>query len=597
MISVLIGLSESKAEQIRGVIGKDMEFHSYPNLNAFFADSKRFRELDKLFLWDSISVGTRPEVSDALARLAGICANLYHAPEVCFVEQDRSACAFVHENTLNVEHHMIVCCGGLNDMMPILGAFFTKSLSSLETSGVIHGVYTAADYQKDMEAITLTADFDGMDEFEMSGGGGASGGADAFDPNDLFGGDDDFGSAGSAATASEPDEFDMAGMFDDVPSQASDEAVPGGGVEGFDEFDGADNGPTVGGGFGGDEFEVTQQPVFEDVPPVSAAPVGGDEFSAVGASAQPTEISFDMPTGEVPMQEEATVTPDPTSRSGKDLMKGLKTLTHSQGRAIAVCGTADSGTTTVAYNMGVVLAGLGFRVLLVDLTGSSHGLSQISLDGFRMIPYDSMVVRNLIQGGLTSIGKPMVVRKNLAIACCGVGVDPYNVAEIYTEQQLYKVHNQLASKFDFIIYDMDLKDVLSFYKGFAVVGDTVCTFKGSMSGAMRMMCEFGNADDLDTSELILQSARFLPTQVVDATWSLGGAIVHGRKVSLKGVDTILDEILGGESDFDFNAVSLLPTFVYDPMVVRSECTKKAYVETSRGAMNYFMSVVGEVTGC
>lgn len=470
---------------------------------------------------------------------------------------------------------------------------------------------------------------------------------DDFETEDDFGDSDDFEEAEPAQGAVAPppqvqgftdaeDEFDEFEGGSNQFEEADDAPVmpqePYGDEErDFDEpsivdFDASDFSDAPSGGFGAeveeDEFEARETNDFDDfeeapaptpvvapVPVVAPAPMGEvDEFAgSAPVQPQPQPVQTQAPVkkglfGKKPKKQPAPApvapTPEQTAQAlddaqvaavenaelSKSALNVLKSVCSKRCCQITVTGERGAGKSTVAMNLGNILS-KHFKVLVVDMDGETRGISYIQNDIIQNIAPEEPGMRSIFSAGLNSGNKPFNVRNNLAISTVGLASDTFKTNEVFTVNNVTRAHNQLMKSFDFIIYDIPLEAALDKLTSFITTSYVLYCVEASNYGFMNLLFRIGNLEDSSVAQQLTENAIIVPTKSSGYSY-VGNIPVKNTKQALKAVQSIGDELVGGECELDFASMEFAAALPFNDAVQHCVGSKNFYSDTRVGFKEY-----------
>jgi cellulose biosynthesis protein BcsQ len=381
------------------------------------------------------------------------------------------------------------------------------------------------------------------------------------------------------------DEFEEApamGDFDDFEEAPAAEEFADA------EEDTADNLPT------GDEDEFDDDkaaapaaapiptPVAEPEPPKKKGFFGKKQKAAPAAA--PVVAPVATPAATAAALDEAQLAAVENAELSKSALNVLKSVCAKRCCQITVTGEHCSGKSTVAMNLGNVLS-KHFKVLVVDMDGETRGISYMHNDIIQNIPVDDSGMRSIFSAGLNSGNKPFVVKKNLAVSTMGLASDTFKTNEVFIVNNVTRAHNQLMHSFDFIIYDMPLDAALDKLTGFITTSYILYCVEANNYGFTNLLFRIANVDDNAVAQQLVENAIIVPTKSSGYSF-VGNIPVKNTKQALRAVQSIANELVGGECELDFASMEFAATLPFNPQVQQMVGSKHFYSDSAKGFKEY-----------
>lgn len=391
--------------------------------------------------------------------------------------------------------------------------------------------------------------------------------------------------------------------FDDSDFEEETPTAPAFGAGGFDvedEFEAKDVEDF-------DDFEATPTtPPVETPAPSVTDMSGADEFGA-GAPVAPVPLPVPVaepkkkkglfgkkdknpaPAQPTPAQtaealEDAQMAAVENAELSKSALNVLKSVCSKRCCQITVTGERGSGKSTVAMNLGNILS-KHFKVLVVDMDGETRGISYIQNDIIQNLAPEEPGMRSIFSAGLNSGNKPFTVRNNLGISTVGLASDTFKTNEVFTVNNVSRAHSQLTKSFDFIIYDIPLDAALDKLANFITTSYILYCVEASNYGFMNLLFRIGNLEDNALAQQIVENAIIVPTKSSGYSY-VGNIPVKNTKQALKAVQSIGDELVGGECELDFASMEFAAALPFDKKVQEVVGSKHFYSDTGKGFKEY-----------
>lgn len=468
------------------------------------------------------------------------------------------------------------------------------------------------DFEDDFE----TEDDNSIDTFEDAGAGQGAVApppktSPLFDEEDEFEGEsNDFEEADEDAPVAPQEPYGDDAVEFDAPN-----------IPNFDDsdFEEAPSAPAFNGGFDDvDEFEAKTVEDFDDFEaapepaPIAPAPTvtdtsGMDEFSGSAPVAPvpvpvpvvepkkkkglfgkkekaPAPVAQPTPAQTAEALEDAQVAAVENAELSKSALNVLKSVCSKRCCQITVTGERGSGKSTVAMNLGNILSKY-FKVLVVDMDGETRGISYIQNDIIQNLAPEEPGMRSIFSAGLNSGNKPFTVRNNLGISTVGLASDTFKTNEVFTVNNVSRAHSQLTKSFDFIIYDIPLDAALDKLANFITTSYILYCVEANNYGFMNLLFRIGNLDDNALAQQIVENAIIVPTKSCGYAY-VGNIPVKNTKQALKAVQSIGDELVGGECELDFASMEFAAALPFDKKVQEVVGSKHFYSDTGKGFKEY-----------
>lgn len=264
--------------------------------------------------------------------------------------------------------------------------------------------------------------------------------------------------------------------------------------------------------------------------------------------------------------------------------------TAKSGCNIVVTGCCGCGNSTVAYNLAVVLAKLGFKTLIVDFDTVDRSLSYIGSDSYEALGLESMSLESAINQGVRLGSAIRGVRKGLYAIGLGAAVDAYSFEETVKVENIAKFMSDAKTQFEFVVYDIPLYTSLGKCTTAVSICDRLLLTSGAnTSDIMKTITALTNIED-DT----LLRMMFTKSTPVFTKMKQGGLIL-GRKTTsekdiVKHADAIIQWLAGEDIGVHFSDMNKAVSIKYDEKY--DECWyRKPAVSCSKEISNDFLNLI------
>ena len=264
--------------------------------------------------------------------------------------------------------------------------------------------------------------------------------------------------------------------------------------------------------------------------------------------------------------------------------------TAKSGCNIVVTGCCGCGNSTVAYNLAVVLAKLGFKTLIVDFDTIDRALSYVGADSYEALGLESMSLESAINQGVRLGSAIRGVRKGLYAIGLGAAVDAYSFEETVKVENIAKFMSDAKNQFEFVVYDIPLYTSIGKCTTAVSICDRLLLTSGAnTSDMMKTVTALTNIED-DT----LLRMMFTKSTPVFTKMKQGGLIL-GRKTAsekdiVKQADAIIQWLAGEDIGVHFSDMNRAVSIKYDDKY--DECWyKKPAVSCSKEISNDFLNLI------
>lgn len=275
---------------------------------------------------------------------------------------------------------------------------------------------------------------------------------------------------------------------------------------------------------------------------------------------------------------------------GAQAIKEKLESTAKSGCNIVVTGCCGCGNSTVAYNLAVVLAKLGFKTLIVDFDTIDRALSYIGADSYEALGLESMSLESAINQGVRLGSAIRGVRKGLYAIGLGAAVDAYSFEETVKVENIAKFMSDAKNQFEFIVYDIPLYTSIGKCTTAVSICDRLLLTSGAnTSDMMKTITALTNIED-DT----LLRIMFTKSTPVFTKMKQGGLVLGRKTTSEKDIvrqaDAIIQWLAGEDIGVHFSDMNRAVSIKYDDKY--DECWyKKPAVSCSKEISNDFLNLI------
>lgn len=264
--------------------------------------------------------------------------------------------------------------------------------------------------------------------------------------------------------------------------------------------------------------------------------------------------------------------------------------TAKSGCNIVVTGCCGCGNSTVAYNLAVVLAKLGFKTLIVDFDTVDRSLSYIGSDSYGALGLESMSLESAINQGVRLGSAIRGVRKGLYAIGLGAAVDAYSFEETVKVENIAKFMSDAKTQFEFVVYDIPLYTSLGKCTTAVSICDRLLLTSGAnTSDIMKTITALTNIEDDTLLRMMFTKSTPVFTKMKQ------GCLILGRKTTsekdiVKHADAIIQWLAGEDIGVHFSDMNKAVSIKYDEKY--DECWyRKPVVSCSKEISNDFLNLI------
>lgn len=264
--------------------------------------------------------------------------------------------------------------------------------------------------------------------------------------------------------------------------------------------------------------------------------------------------------------------------------------TAKSGCNIVVTGCCGCGNSTVAYNLAVVLAKLGFKTLIVDFDTVDRSLSYIGSDSYEALGLESMSLESAINQGVRLGSAIRGVRKGLYAIGLGAAVDAYSFEETVKVENIAKFMSDAKTQFEFVVYDIPLYTSLGKCTTAVSICDRLLLTSGAnTSDIMKTITALTNIEDDTLLRMMFTKSTPVFTKMKQ------GCLILGRKTTsekdiVKHADAIIQWLAGEDIGVHFSDMNKAVSIKYDEKY--DECWyRKPVVSCSKEISNDFLNLI------
>lgn len=264
--------------------------------------------------------------------------------------------------------------------------------------------------------------------------------------------------------------------------------------------------------------------------------------------------------------------------------------TAKSGCNIVVTGCCGCGNSTVAYNLAVTLAKLGFKTLIVDFDTIDRSLSYIGSDSYEALGLESMSLESAINQGVRLGSAIRGVRKGLYAIGLGAAVDAYSFEETVKVDNIAKFMSDAKTQFEFVVYDIPLYTSLGKCTTAVSICDRLLLTSGaSTSEIMKTITALTNIEDDTLLRMMFTKSTPVFTKMRQGGLILGKKTTSERDI-VKQADAIIKWLAGEDIGVHFSDMNKAVPIKYDEKY--DECWyKKPAVSCSKEISNDFLNLI------
>ena len=227
----------------------------------------------------------------------------------------------------------------------------------------------------------------------------------------------------------------------------------------------------------------------------------------------------------------------------KELKKKLSNIARN-GCNIVVSGCIGSGVSTIAYNLAVTLANLGYKTLIVDFDTVDKQQSIISKEMFKALGCESVGIE-LAVNEKASLGKTVsAVRKNLYAIGYGAAVDSYDIETALKIENIPEFMSTAKAQFEFVVYDIPLDNIIKYAKSTVTLADKfLMVSEANTAGTMKFINRITNIEDENLLYMIISKSILLLNKYIDGC-NIMGLKLGKVKYYTAYIDNIIENLAG-----------------------------------------------------
>lgn len=263
-------------------------------------------------------------------------------------------------------------------------------------------------------------------------------------------------------------------------------------------------------------------------------------------------------------------------------------------------GTQSSGTSTLAYNIGRLIARMGFTVLLVGMDTRNKPFSYMTADLFDIVHTNdqSSLSLNLAMNHSVDIANYTNIEDaGFHVLTLGLNQQHRELEKLTTQEKLNKFNGFARQMYNFVIYDMSMDMIQSVGVDIAFsCDDIIYTVESTTDGLIRAMNDFGSIKDEQIRALMFSKSKLVLTKYMDQTLYFGKKIKKEIEL-LKQLDNIIEELTGDISDYrmsELKIVGIIPfsfDFINDIMtshnkIINNIDNQKILMKVIHNILNY-----------
>ena len=330
-----------------------------------------------------------------------------------------------------------------------------------------------------------------------------------------------------------------------------------------------------------EDDEINNSAVEESAPVIPVVPLNNGDNNDVNGNTvvNGTEYFGDMYDDE---SDDSIM----THMSDTNVQMLQKMLSAGQ-KNLVFTGVPGGGKTTMAYNVAMLIARLGFTTLYVDCDTETRGVSYIDTKVYNWVHTDDDTVSSLAHAMGNSaniIAYAGVVIPGLHVLTLGLDQDtvPLDRVGTISREKIHRFSSMAKQNYQFVIYDVPFKQLHNCACDLAYLADKLIYItEASTRGLIKMMLDIADVEEDDFRQLFIKKTYIVLNKYHQSIKIFNKDMKSASKI-LRELDGIIYEVVGGEVSDRFEAMNILQTLPIIPDINNYWFSKKAYVETENG---------------
>lgn len=282
------------------------------------------------------------------------------------------------------------------------------------------------------------------------------------------------------------------------------------------------------------------------------------------------------------MYEQEYDTEDEVIATSEDLRIALSTAAKT-GSNIVVTGCSGSGKTTNAYNIANLLSKLGYRTLLVDLDTEQRAQGYFSGKSFKSISKETETITSIMEEGADIEEVAAMIKNNLYLVTMGVNTDANSFDKSINVQRLSRLMTMSKTKFEFVVYDIQIDDIInSFSEGALLADKLILNIESSTWGIMKAITKVTNCEDETLLDSIFSKSHIVFTKARNRNKLLGDSFKPDGKGSTSMIDEVIFNIAGEDIGYHFGELGKASVVKYNENLIDMWYEDRQFTDTKEG---------------
>ena len=250
-------------------------------------------------------------------------------------------------------------------------------------------------------------------------------------------------------------------------------------------------------------------------------------------------------------------------------------------------GSEGSGKTTMAYNIAMLMAKLGYATLYVDCDTETRGAAYLDYKVYDWVHTDDDTVSSFAHAMGNSaniIAYAGVISPGLHVLTMGLDQDlkPMDKVGTINREKIHRFASMAKQNYNFVIYDVPFRILHDSACDLAYTADKLMYMTDcSTRGLMKMMLDIADIEEDDLRQLFIKKTLIVLNKYYKNVKMFGKDTLSSSKL-LRELDGVIYEIVGGEVADRFETMTILQSLPLYPDIDSYWMTKKTFVETDAG---------------
>lgn len=250
-------------------------------------------------------------------------------------------------------------------------------------------------------------------------------------------------------------------------------------------------------------------------------------------------------------------------------------------------GSEGGGKTTMAYNIAMLIAKLGYATLYVDCDTETRGTAYIDYKVYDWVHTDDDTVSSFAHAMGNSaniLAYAGVIIPGLHVLTMGLDQDlkPMDKIGTINREKIHRFCSMAKQNYNFVIYDVPFKMLHDSACDLAYTADKMIYLTDcSTRGLMKMMLDIADIEEDDLRQLFIKKTLIVLNKYYKNVKIFGKETLSSSKL-LRELDGVIYEVVGGEVADRFEYMTILQSLPLYPDIDSYWMTKKTFVETDAG---------------